>query len=190
MNIFLNGASSAGKTSIARSLQRQLSGPYIVYSRDMFHQTLPPEFWHDSDLRKQAGPSLFKGFHLSMAAFAEAGVPIIIDHVLNQNGWAVECAEVLDGIPTLFVGVMCPLDILKERERAREDRDEGLARSQIEKVHSHGAYDFTVDTSKNSAVNCARKIAERFSQGNFKALNNILRHHHNLKASNAIARKD
>lgn len=175
MNIFLNGTSSSGKTAIARVLQHNLPGPYIVYSRDVFHQTLPPEFWHDANLRQSAGPALFKGFHLSIAAFAKAGVPVIVDHVLNQKGWGVECAEALTGIPTLFVGVTCPLDVVEERERGREDRDIGLARSQIDVVHAHGPYDLTVDTSEKTAEECAQIIAERFAQGDFSALNALLK---------------
>ncbi len=46
--IFLNGTSSAGKTSIARAFQAQASKPYMHLAVDMFFQAVPIRFWEST----------------------------------------------------------------------------------------------------------------------------------------------
>lgn len=69
-----------------------------------------------------------------------------------------ECARVLGRYPALFVGVYCPLAVVEQRERDRQDRTLGQARSQFHKVHAHGIYDLTVDTSQMTTEACAAHI--------------------------------
>jgi len=57
------------------------------------------------------------------------------------------------------VGVQCPLDVVEERERSRNDRTLGQARAQIDKVHTHLTYDLAVDTSLANPATCAAEIA-------------------------------
>jgi chloramphenicol 3-O phosphotransferase len=57
-----------------------------------------------------------------------------------------------------LIGVRCPLEVLKEREKSRGDRTLGQARLQHELVHAHGVYDLEVDTAQFSAAECARQI--------------------------------
>ena len=40
--IFLNGTSSAGKTSIAKALQATMNDPYLYFSADIRKPMLPP----------------------------------------------------------------------------------------------------------------------------------------------------
>ncbi len=60
----------------------------------------------------------------------------------------------------LFVGVRCPLDELERRERARGDREAGLASLQYDLVHAHGDYDLECDTSTASPRACAERIRD------------------------------
>lgn len=69
------------------------------------------------------------------------------------------------GLPALFVGVHCPLDVLEQREMERQDRTLGQARAQFPLVHAHGAYDLEVDTSVASAEACAVEIKRRLEDG-------------------------
>ncbi len=62
------------------------------------------------------------GFHRSIAAMAEAGNDIVVDHVLSEPWRLLDCLTVLRPEDVLFVGVHCPLD-----ELARSDRPQGLA---------------------------------------------------------------
>ena len=46
--IFLNGVSSAGKTTLALALQEKLREPYFIISQDIFRQMWGRTFWQDS----------------------------------------------------------------------------------------------------------------------------------------------
>jgi chloramphenicol 3-O phosphotransferase len=48
--------------------------------------------------------------------------------------------------------------VLEARERQRSDRMVGLARWQYDKVHAGRDYDFTVDTSTATPLECAELI--------------------------------
>ncbi len=176
--VILNGTSSSGKTTLARALQAILDEPYLEAGLDRFLWALPARYlntslWHevfrydwppDGD---PAGPvirpgplgdRLVAGMHRAIAALTRAGNNVVADHVLLDAGWLTDCARALKDCRVLFVGVVCPLDVLEERERSRGDRTLGQARAQFGLVHAHGAYDLEVDTSRLDPVACAERI--------------------------------
>ena len=171
--IFLNGASSSGKTVIAEALQDKLSEPYLTLSVDGFMDLflqgyisgakgaeLTPE---DVQTLTALIPKIVSSFHQCIAVFADNGIHVIVDHVLQDPDWLKACVEALQGFPVLFVGVRCPLEVLEKREQERE-REPGTARKQFDIVHAHGVYDLEVDTSLQSPEEIAELIAERESQ--------------------------
>jgi len=183
--ILLNGASSAGKTSILLALQQVLDTPYLDAGIDKFLWMLPKPYldvplWHDvfeyswhengdtRELSIQAGPlghKLMSGMHQAIAALSQAGNNVIADHVLIERQWVQECACLFADLPALFVGVHCPLEVLEQRERERSDRTLGQARAYFRTVHAHGIYDLDVDTSRFSPVECALQIKQRLQDG-------------------------
>jgi chloramphenicol 3-O phosphotransferase len=68
----------------------------------------------------------------------------------------------LAGFALFTVGVFAPLDVLEARERERGDRTIGLARWQYDRVHTGKSYDLEVDTSRTSAMECAKTIQRKF----------------------------
>jgi chloramphenicol 3-O phosphotransferase len=58
------------------------------------------------------------------------------------------------------VGVLAPLHVLEEREKARGNRIAGEARAQVDVVHREIEYDLTVDTSCQSPEECAGTILD------------------------------
>jgi chloramphenicol 3-O phosphotransferase len=64
----------------------------------------------------------------------------------------------------LLVGVRCPLEVVEERERTRQNRRNGLARSQFNVIHESKPYDLEVDTSVLSPEACAKVIAAKCDQ--------------------------
>ena len=161
--ILLNGTSSSGKTSIARAIQKMASIPFLYASVDAFTDMFDwdviagAELWQECD---QAGVAIF---HRSLPALLSTRFPVVIDHVLEHRHWHQECHEALQGHKVLSVGVHCPLELLREREKARGDRGIGLAERQYPRVHRHGGYDLEVDTSKLSPNECAQHILEAFT---------------------------
>jgi chloramphenicol 3-O phosphotransferase len=167
--IFLNGASSSGKTVIAHTLQGILDQVYLHFSIDGFMDLLlqryiSAEGGADLTPEKERAllaliPGIVSGFHRCTGTLASSGMNLIVDHVLQDPGWLRECVELLADQEVLFVGVHCPLEELERRETERE-REPGTARQQVEIVHHHGIYDVEVDTSSSSPMECARQVEE------------------------------
>jgi chloramphenicol 3-O phosphotransferase len=173
--IYLNGTSSAGKSSIALALYDLLDDLYLHVQLDSFLQMVPPHGWEceggtvmtpsnqDHGLEVEFGPvcqALFSGFHRSLAALASAGNNLIVDDVLLEPRWLQEALEALISHEVCFVGVRCPVDVAQSRERVRGNRIVGTARGQFEWVHAHGIYDVEVDTSILRPEACAARIVE------------------------------
>ncbi|GHB35222.1 hypothetical protein GCM10010331_23170 [Streptomyces xanthochromogenes] len=158
--IFLNGTSSSGKSSIARELLDILDdGVFFHLAVDSFNamrtkRNLAQEEL-DAALRRTR-----MGFHRSVAAMAEAGNDVVVDHVLSEPWRLIDCLSVLRPQDVLFVGVHCAPAELARRERARGDRPPGLAALQYDVVHQHGDYDVECDTSTAGPRECATLIKE------------------------------
>lgn len=120
--VFLNGTSSAGKTSIAKAFQRRHAQPCLYASVDAFVFMLSDEVRANNVARRRVLPPVISAFHRSLPQLAACGLPVIIDHLIESREWAEECAIALTGFRAFFVGVHCPLEILEERERRRGDR--------------------------------------------------------------------
>ncbi len=159
--IFLNGASSSGKTSIAKALQEALSEPYLHVGLDAFFDMVPTRYVvgeHPWTVTETVS-TMISGFHGAIAALVRAGNNVIVDHVLQEAAWVRECAALLAPVRAILVGVHCPLAELERREAARTDRSIGLAKFQWARVHAHQLYDLEVDTSTQDLKECAGKIS-------------------------------
>jgi chloramphenicol 3-O phosphotransferase len=154
--LLLNGCSSAGKTSLARVLQARR--PMLHLQLDAF-RAMEPEgyFTHiDPGLRHLRVAALCRAMNAAARQFAVHGQEVILDHVLPAQAWAW-LEEDLAGVPLHRVGVLCELPELERREATRSDRRPGLARSQRDDAVG-AAYDFTVDTTRTSAAECAAQV--------------------------------
>jgi len=165
--IFLNGASSSGKSSIARELLEVMPGPYFHLPVDAFNGMRAKR--RTLELRPVELTAVLArtraGFHRAAAGMARAGNDIIVDHVLSEPWRLLDCLEVMKGLDVVFVGVRCPAAELTRREQARGDRDPGTAAAQQERVHEHGDYDLECDTASTSARDCALAIGDLVARG-------------------------
>jgi len=170
--IFINGASSSGKTSILKALQNKLEEPYLDMGIDRFIWMLPARYldrplWDDvlgkATEAGATGHQLFSGMHRAIAAAAERGNNIVADHVLVEKTWVAECVALFADSPAYLIGIQCPLEILEERERNRKNRTLGQARAQFEVIHKYCRYDLEVDTSKFTPEECAAQIITRLA---------------------------
>jgi len=173
--IILNGTSSSGKSSILKALQDALSEPYLEAGIDKFIFMLPKRYlerplWDEVlGLAEKAGPvghDLVSGMHQTIAALSKAGNNVIADHVLVEPAWVQECADLFGDLPAYLVAVRCPLGVLEQREKDRENRTLGQARAQFDLVHAHALYDLEVDTSVSSPEECAQQIKRHIEAGN------------------------
>lgn len=148
--ILLNGASSAGKSTLARALQAQLDTPFWHWSIDhvLAAGVLPRERLAAGEFDwKAMRPAFFDGFHRSIPALAAAGNDLIVEHIVETAGWMRSLVELLAPFDVFYVGVRCPLDELERRELARGDRRAGSAREDEASTHGFGEYDVEVLTT-------------------------------------------
>ncbi|MFJ5193907.1 chloramphenicol phosphotransferase CPT family protein [Streptomyces sp. NPDC088394] len=186
--IFLNGTSSAGKTTLARAIQEESDEPYLYWGIDTLF-SMVPEKWagargghlsfegfrydrseHDEDGRQlisirygDVGRRILVAACASVAKLALKGCNVVIDEMLLDPGLLEEWLQALSGVEVCLVGVYCPVDVLEEREAARGN-PAGLARGHLRTVHAHEArYDLKVDTGKAPAQELARTVLRAHS---------------------------
>ena len=151
--ILLNGASSSGKSTLAKALQVRLEIPHVYLAEDDFWAKLP-----ERDYPFEVRYQLYYGFLSCIAALAKRGNFLIVDTVADDRDALLECARLLRPYRVQCVGVRCALDVLEAREQARDDRTPGTAKRQFERVHTHAPYDTEVDTSQATLTECVESI--------------------------------
>lgn len=160
--ILLNGASSSGKSTLARGLQAALDGPWWHYSIDhlVAAQILPRERVAAGDFAwRDLRAAFFDGFHRSLPAFAEAGNNLIVEHIVENAAFRARLLALLGHLDVFVVGVHCSLDELERREIARGDRTIGEARADFETTHTFCTYDVEIDSTAPLDANVAAAIA-------------------------------
>lgn len=159
--IFLHGASSSGKSTIARALQDRIDLPFWHISIDHLRDAgVLPSRRIDSGEFAWRGlrAGFFAGFHRSLAAYASAGNNLIVEHILDTPGCQAELADLLAAYDVYFVGVHCPLEELVRREAARGDRGLGSAERDFHTIHQGVRYDLVLQSLDGPDANVARLI--------------------------------
>ncbi|MES2749048.1 MAG: chloramphenicol phosphotransferase [Patescibacteria group bacterium] len=133
--IFLNGASSSGKTSIATLLQQKIELPFWHISIDHLRDAgvLPLERIRSGEFNwQELRESFFSGFHHSLPQYAKAGNNLIIEHIIETQEWKQLLTELLKPFDVFYVCLHCELGELERRENHRSDRPIGDARKDFE----------------------------------------------------------
>jgi chloramphenicol 3-O phosphotransferase len=170
--LFLQGLSSAGKSTLATALQRSLEEYWWVLEADDITRMQPTSErsnWWEPTPEERPHPSWapevwlrqwLAGYFQCLATIAKTGSNVIAVGGWLQTSWLLELADTLDGIDALCVGVYCPLAEIERREIARGDRKPGYALSQYHQVHTHAPYDIAVDTSSQTTKECVEAITQ------------------------------
>ena len=178
MIIVLNGPSSAGKSTLARAIQRRSKRTFLLVQLDRFIEMLPLDRINDPQnfqLIKIAdanpaevaietgsnGQRLVTAMRASIGAIAAEGFDILVDDVVFDGDIGVY-RKALPGQDVRLVGVFCDLNERERREKARGDRQIGQTRWQEGRVHQGAIYDLKVDTTTTPASDCARTICDAF----------------------------
>ena len=160
--IFLHGASSSGKSTIAKALQARIEKPFWHISIDHLRDSgvLPMNRFRSGEFAwADARQAFFDGFHASLAAYADAGNNLILEHILDTNGWLEILCNLLERHDVFFVAVHCPLAVLIEREKRRGDRPAGSAKRDFETIHVGKLYDLELDAGDGVDANVDRLLA-------------------------------
>jgi chloramphenicol 3-O phosphotransferase len=192
--LFLNGASSAGKTSIGKALQDVLDEPFLLLGLDTCLSTIPDRwggglpgpFRHRGFAYEDLPPDdgrpvlsitygdigwrIMSGFHRGVAEIVRAGNPVIIDEMLLDGKVRDDWLDVLGNLHpsasrrVLLVGVYCSIPELERRELTRTNRP-GLSRWSADQAHLGMNYDLTVDTTQATPQQAAAVIATALYPG-------------------------
>lgn len=152
--IFMNGPSSAGKSSVARLLRAELEktcecrvmalDDYMSFSPE--HEVFEDEIF---DIMSRMGSDI---------AALKQGCRVIIDHVVTSQRIYDSLIRSFGGKPFFSVLFVCDMDILKAREVSRGDRFPGSAEASMAFLYPKDRYDLTVDSSVDSSEEIAAKI--------------------------------
>lgn len=180
MIIFLNGATSSGKTNIVKAIQYLDDKPWLTLGIDTLINMMPSKYLAGGEKADEGfnfipsedelGPIMA----LQIGQFGNkvaSAIPeiaqmlsrkkfnLIIDEVLIDDNELKQYVNALSQDTVYFVGVYCNQEILEEREILRGDRFIGSGRDQMKRCHrSSKYYDMHVDTSHHSPFECARQI--------------------------------
>lgn len=168
-------------------IQETFDGPWMNLGADVFVRHVTPERYRpgiglrpgrDRPDLESLVPALYAAMYGSIAAHSLEGLNVVADVGHHDRLILAECARLLEGLPVLFVGVRCPIEVIMRRRSAEQPGREGyyltgtpddpiphpVQRWQAE-VHSVGAYDLEVDTSVLDPVGCADAIRRRLLDG-------------------------
>ncbi|WP_342564837.1 hypothetical protein NST84_06705 [Paenibacillus sp. FSL R7-0345] len=98
-------------------------------------------------------------YHRTIAMFADKGINLVLDTVIDNAFSRADFAECLAEYPLLRVGVHCPPEELARRERERGDRRIGQALEQLAFVEE--VYDVEVDIFTDSVEQCTEIIVQQ-----------------------------
>lgn len=159
--IFLHGASSSGKTTLARALQAEIELPFWHISIDHLRDSgvLPTQRFDSGDfVWTDSRKAFFDGFHASLAAYATAGNNLILEHILDTPGWAEDLHRHFAPHDVLFVALHCPLELLIEREETRKDRPAGSAEHDFHTIHRGRRYDLELHSEDGTDTNVGKVL--------------------------------
>ena len=122
---------------------------------------------------RTSSPSLqgYAALFEAIAAHSRLGLNVVSDLGIHDAyskplGILVDAGRRLGGLPVLFVGVICPIEVIMARRNADpkgyvagDGVPEPVRRWQ-EAVHQPGIYDLEVDTSVTSPEHCAESIRQ------------------------------
>ena len=179
--VILNGAPRAGKSSIVVVVQETFDGPWMNLGVDVHARAITPERYQPGvGLRPGEPnhpaaplvPAFYAAMYDSIAAHSRAGLNVVVDVGHHDGEILSDCARRLEGLPVLFVGVRCPIEVVMERRNASvtgyatgpiDDPPPPVVRWQ-RNVHVPGIYDLQVDTSVLRPQECADAIKRRLDE--------------------------
>lgn len=189
--VILNGAPRSGKSSIAAAIQHRFDGSWMNLGVDAYVDPVTPERYRPGIGLRPGGerpdlegliPRLYAALYESVAAHSRLGLDVVVDAGHHDSyskplGILPDCARRLAGLPVLFVGVRCPIEIIMERRNQGQAGRTGLYATGTpdepipapvllwqSEVHKPGIYDLEVDTSELSPEACAGRIRQKLDE--------------------------
>ena len=155
--ILLNGPSSSGKSTLAKALRKLIeekrNQQYAIVSIDDFLKMTTEETIYEDDVFEISCVLCEK-----VQQLLETAPGVIIDHVITSRRIFEQLKQMLGTYALHLIQVTCPLEVLREREKARKNRCLGSADASYEYLFPKDGYELTVDTHRMSTAQCALEI--------------------------------
>jgi chloramphenicol 3-O phosphotransferase len=163
--VFLNGAPSTGKTTLARALHATLPGPVFYQSLDDFRGSIRPEFWLNGRV-----PGLFERvvdtYVACLREVAAHGLDVVAESLILPTDLP-RYAELFGDFDQRMIGITCPLAEIRRREAQRTDRYNGFLEPDVptyEALATH-TYELLIDTSAESTGTSLQRILRYLEEG-------------------------
>lgn len=184
--VILNGAPRAGKSTIAHALQARSDGNWMNIGVDRYLDMIPPHLRPGLGLRPGGErpdleiwvAAMFEGLYATVAAHAGLGFDVVVDvghhgRYLRLGPTIAYPVRRLRGLSVWWVGVRCPVPVIRERRRRTGYPVGDAAERWEEAVHDPGLYDLSVDTAALDAETAAEKILDRIRADEPRAMAEI-----------------
>jgi chloramphenicol 3-O phosphotransferase len=147
-----------------------------LHPEDLVHPTFAPEarlgFFelepgtpqNPSSLpRVQVGPvgrASYGGLCAAIASIVTAGINVVSDQVLLYPDFYGQLKRELEGLPALWVDVFCDTSQMWAHEKARGDREPGLAAGALAQIFQDVPFDLRVDSTTATPAEEASRVLE------------------------------
>jgi chloramphenicol 3-O phosphotransferase len=160
--LVLTGPSSAGKTSLAKEIQRRSEVPFVHLEADRLFPSMPEDVRRTIVL-DHGSEAIVLLLHRSMAAWARRGLNIIVDGSLPYGNPELRsrCLSIFADFDLRLVTVRCDSAVLTRRGHGRADRPSGWAVKQAVDIHHELVGDARADTSEMPPSRCAASVLEQ-----------------------------
>lgn len=164
--VFLNGVTSAGKTSIVEAIQAREDVFFYVVANDLFQEMVGEKYLREN-YWKYLSEIIIMMYHTAKL-YSDMGKNVLIDGILVEREEIKphyqQLLEILKDDPLDIVEIYCPLDVCRKRNLMRGDRYETQSEEQHELMAKNIAYRLSVDTSLHSSAACADRIIHALFQ--------------------------
>lgn len=143
-----------GKTTLAMAVRDARAPNAAAVSIDQFYPCVAsayPNGWH-------LFATLTEITFATAAAFARAGLDVVVDTVFERPACLETARSVLAGHRYYLIALTCSMEVLEDRERNRGNRRPGHARGQFDRVLQNARYDLTLDTGILPVKECVDRL--------------------------------
>lgn len=158
--LFLNGVTSAGKTSIVDALQARKDKFFYVVANDLFEEMIGQQYLHE-DYWKYLSDVIIMMYRTARL-FSDYGKDILIDGIIVERPELKphyeQIKKIFEGYPLDIIEIYCPLEICRQRNVQRGDRYDTQSEEQALLMSKGIKYSYSIDTSIHTPEECAEMI--------------------------------
>lgn len=185
--IILNGASSAGKSSIAKKMQGKLNEDYFLTGVDNFMERMPIGFVHVEKIipkdssnigvvfkwkndavheiqMNEKGYALINAMYASISTLVANDINVIVDDVIINTKVQELCFRHLSKYNPTIIGIYCIPEIRHKREVFRGDRMPGLYKAHENFIYTQMKYSFLIDNTSNTVTQSVNSIIKKLNK--------------------------